>query len=61
MSKRILIITGVAADAKTLEDVLHKAEDGPFEIEWLTRLADALKRLSAGGVDAMLEIGRAHV
>ncbi len=54
MTNRILIITGDSADAKTLKDVLRKAKDGPFDIEWLTRLADALKRLNAGGIDAML-------
>jgi diguanylate cyclase (GGDEF)-like protein/PAS domain S-box-containing protein len=54
MTNRILIITGNAADAKILEDVLHKAKDGPFDIEWVRRLDDALKRLSAGGIDAML-------
>ena len=54
MTNRILIITGDSADAKILEDVLRKAKDGPFNIEWLTRLADALKRLNAGGIDAML-------
>jgi diguanylate cyclase (GGDEF)-like protein/PAS domain S-box-containing protein len=54
MTNRILIITGDSADAKILEDVLRKAKDGPFDIEWVTRLSDALKRLSAGGIDAML-------
>jgi len=54
MTNRILIITGDAADAKILEDVLRKAKDGPFEIEWVTRLSDALGCLSAGGIDAML-------
>ena len=54
MANRILIITGDAADAKTLEDVLRKAKDGPFDIEWVTRLADGLERLRAGGIDAIL-------
>ena len=49
MTNRILIITGDSADAKTLADVLRKAKDGPFNIEWLTRLADALERLRAFG------------
>lgn len=54
MANRILIITGDATDAKTLEDILRKAKDGPFGIEWVTRLTDALERLRAGGIDAML-------
>ncbi len=54
MANQILIITGDATDAKTLEDVLHKAKDGPFDIEWVTRLSDALERLRAGGIDAIL-------
>jgi hypothetical protein len=49
MTNRILIITGDSADAKTLKDVLRKAKDGPFDIEWLTRLSDALERLRAFG------------
>ncbi|MHB1053047.1 MAG: putative bifunctional diguanylate cyclase/phosphodiesterase [Thiobacillus sp.] len=54
MTNRILIITGDATDAKTLEDVLRKAKDGPFDIEWVTCLSDALERLRAGGIDAIL-------
>jgi diguanylate cyclase (GGDEF)-like protein/PAS domain S-box-containing protein len=54
MANRILIITGDATDAKILEGVLRKAKDGPFDIEWVTRLTDALEHLSAGGIDAIL-------
>ena len=36
VANQILIITGDATDAKTLEDVLRKAKDGPFNIEWVT-------------------------
>lgn len=54
MTNRILIIMGDATDAKTLEDVLRKAKDGPFDIEWVARLSDALERLRAGGIDAIL-------
>lgn len=45
MSNRILIITGNSNDAATLEEVLDKAQDGPFLIEWVTSLAQALQRL----------------
>ena len=54
MVNRILIITGDATDAKTLEDVLRKVKDGPFDIQWVTRLSDGLKRLGAGGIAAIL-------
>jgi diguanylate cyclase (GGDEF)-like protein/PAS domain S-box-containing protein len=54
MANRVLIITGVAADANLLKDVLGKAKDGPYAIEWLTRLGDALKRVSAGDIDVIL-------
>lgn len=45
MSNRVLIITGNTSDAATLEDVLERAQDGPFLIEWVTSLAQALLRL----------------
>lgn len=54
MANRVLIVTGNAADAQTLEDVLAKAKDGPFVIEWVTQLAAALTRLDAGDIDAIL-------
>ena len=54
MPNPVLIITGDAADASVLKDVLAKANDGSFAVEWMTQLSDALKRLRAGGVDAIL-------
>ena len=54
MANRILIITGNAADATVLEDALGSAKDGPFTIERVTHLSDGLKRLSAGGIDAIM-------
>jgi diguanylate cyclase (GGDEF)-like protein/PAS domain S-box-containing protein len=45
MANRVLIITGNTDDASTLEDVLERAQDGPFVIEWVTSLANALQRL----------------
>ena len=54
MPKLVLIITGDAGDAKTLQQVLAEASDGPFAIEWVTQLSDALTRLRAGGIDAIL-------
>jgi len=54
MVNRVLILTGNAADARTLKDVLDKARDGPFVVEWVTHLADALARLRADDIDAIL-------
>ncbi|HCN90591.1 MAG TPA: two-component system response regulator [Oxalobacteraceae bacterium] len=54
MPNLVLIITGDAGDAKTLQQVLAEASDGPFAIEWVTQLSDALTRLRAGGIDAIL-------
>ncbi|WP_282876499.1 putative bifunctional diguanylate cyclase/phosphodiesterase [Pseudomonas peli] len=47
MANRVLIITGNTDDAATLEDVLDRAQDGPFLIEWVTSLAQALQRLES--------------
>ena len=47
MANRVLIITGNSDDAATLEDVLDRAQDGPFLIEWVTSLAQALQRLES--------------
>ena len=54
MTNRVLIVTADPDDARTLESVLGKAKDGPFAIEWVARLSDALERLRAGGIDAIL-------
>lgn len=45
MVNRILIITSNSHDAATLEEALERAQDGPFAIEWVTRLSLALERL----------------
>ena len=54
MANRVLIVTADTADARTLEDVLAKAKDGPYNVEWVGRLSDALERLHVGGIDAIL-------
>ena len=54
MPNQILIITGDAGDAKVLQQVLAKASDGPYAVEWVTQLSDALERMRAGGIDAIL-------
>ena len=54
MTNRVLIVTAEPDDARTLESVLDKAKDGPFAIEWVALLSDAIERLRAGGIDAIL-------
>ena len=54
MANRVLIVTGNADDAKTLEKVLGNARDGLFTVEWVTQLSAGLARLRAGGVDAVI-------
>src|SRR6202012_4821664 len=41
-------------DAAVLKAVLANAHDGPFAIEWVTRLVDGIERLRAGGVDVVM-------
>ena len=54
MSYRILILSNVEEDARTLEVVLAKATDGPFTTEWLQRLDQAIVRVGTGAIDAVL-------
>lgn len=54
MTKRVLIITANTTDAKALEHVLGTARDGPFCIEWVALLSEALERLHRGGIDVIL-------
>ena len=54
MANRILIITADAEDAATLQNVLNKAKDGPFILEWQQSLAAALASLKPGCIDAIL-------
>ena len=42
MVNRVLVVTGIASDGATIENVLGNASDGQFDIEWVTRLSDAL-------------------
>ncbi|MGE5651407.1 MAG: putative bifunctional diguanylate cyclase/phosphodiesterase [Bacillota bacterium] len=54
MSNTVLIVTDHANDAKLLEDTLGTAKDGPFAVEWVRRLTEALERLKQNGVDIVL-------
>lgn len=54
MANLVLVVTNESVDAAILQSVLPKAKDGPFAIEWVTRLSHALDRLRLGGVDIVL-------
>ena len=47
MLNLVLIVSNEAGDAKALQDILPRAEDGPFQIEWVRNLNAAIARLSA--------------
>ncbi len=54
MLNRVLVLTDDPADAQALNEVLCKARDGPFEIEWLRKLSAGLERIRAEDIDAIL-------
>jgi diguanylate cyclase (GGDEF)-like protein/PAS domain S-box-containing protein len=51
---RLLLIDGDPADAKIVREALADSREGPFEVEWVTRLSDGLERLSRSGIRAVL-------
>ncbi|HJU71684.1 MAG TPA: EAL domain-containing protein [Paucimonas sp.] len=54
MLYHVLIVTDNAADAEALQDVLPKAQDGPFDIEWVHGAREAVDRLDTDGIDIVL-------
>jgi diguanylate cyclase (GGDEF)-like protein/PAS domain S-box-containing protein len=51
---RLLLIDGDPDDAKVVREALADSKDGPFEVEWVTRLSDGLERVSRSGIRAVL-------
>jgi diguanylate cyclase (GGDEF)-like protein/PAS domain S-box-containing protein len=51
---RLLLIDGDPAAAKIVREALADSADGPFEVEWVTRLSDGLERVSRSGIKAVL-------
>jgi diguanylate cyclase (GGDEF)-like protein/PAS domain S-box-containing protein len=51
---RLLLIDGDPAAAKVVREALADSRDGPFEVEWVTRLADGLERVRRAGIRAVL-------
>jgi diguanylate cyclase (GGDEF)-like protein/PAS domain S-box-containing protein len=54
VANRVLIISPVAEDIRTLELALGNAHDGPFEVESALTLAQGMHRIGQGGIDAIL-------
>ena len=57
MSERpwnILLIEDDADDADFIQEILVKGNRRAFELEWVARLAEGLKRLRQGGIDVVL-------
>ena len=54
MPYRILTLTPSTDDVRALEHALGNAHDGPFEVENFATLAEGMRRLCGGGVDAIL-------
>jgi diguanylate cyclase (GGDEF)-like protein/PAS domain S-box-containing protein len=54
MNNKILVITRSLADADSIKRALSAARDGPYNVIWLNRLSDALVRLAAFDIAAIL-------
>src|ERR1700721_2229223 len=51
---RVLLVEDNAADARLIRESLAEGSEEPFDLETVDTLEMGLKRLSAGGIDAML-------
>jgi diguanylate cyclase (GGDEF)-like protein/PAS domain S-box-containing protein len=54
VANRVLIISTSADDIHALELALGHASDGPFDVEHMPTLADGMRRIEQGGIDAIL-------
>src|SRR5205807_4966511 len=51
---KVLLVEDNPADARLIQESLAEASDDSFDLELADTLAAGLKRLSSGGIDAML-------
>ncbi len=51
---RVLLVEDDPADAGAIQQTLAGTGGGPFHVEWVTNLADAIKRLGERGFEAIL-------
>jgi diguanylate cyclase (GGDEF)-like protein/PAS domain S-box-containing protein len=54
VANRVLIISTSADDLRALQHALGNARDGPFDVESAPTLAEGLRRIRQGGIDAVL-------
>jgi diguanylate cyclase (GGDEF)-like protein/PAS domain S-box-containing protein len=54
VANRVLIVSPSADDVRDLEHALGSARDGPFDVERALSLAEGLRRIAQGGIDAIL-------
>jgi diguanylate cyclase (GGDEF)-like protein/PAS domain S-box-containing protein len=54
VANRVLIISPSADDIRILEHALGAARDGPFDVESASTLAEGVRRVRQGGIDAIL-------
>jgi diguanylate cyclase (GGDEF)-like protein/PAS domain S-box-containing protein len=54
VANRVLIISPIVDEVRTLEHVLGTAHDGPFVVESAATLAEGIRRMQGGGIDAVL-------
>jgi len=54
MPYRVLVLSSNADDVRILRQALGNARDGPFDLEDAATLADGLRRVRRGQVDAIL-------
>jgi CheY-like chemotaxis protein len=54
VANRVLIISPIAEDIRTLGLALGNARDGPFDVESVRSLAEGTQRIHQGGIDAVL-------
>lgn len=54
MSILVLIVSDHAGNGRALQNILPKAKDGPFKIEWVRRLQPAIERLCTEDIDIIL-------
>lgn len=51
---RVLLVEDNPGDARLIREILARARNAQFELERVERLSDALERLNAGGIQAIL-------
>ncbi len=51
--RRVLLIEADSSDARLIRSSIANARGGPFEVEWVSKLSDALERLRGNRIDVV--------